>query len=100
MEVTGAGPGQAYVAWLSSGNPHGYALYLRTFSSSAGGGIGSWLSGAVRISRQFGRANVFPGDTFGIGKLSPTTLALSWGSAVSGSGRASVFAAPVSVRAG
>jgi hypothetical protein len=98
MEVAGAGPGEAYVAWMSSSNPRGYALYLRTFSTGASGGVGVWLSKAVRISRDFGNANGFPGDTFGIATFSPTALALSWGSVVPGSdGNASVFAAPVSV---
>ena len=74
-EVTGAGPGQAYVAWLSSSNPLGYALYLRTFSISAGG----WLSDAAQISRQFGNRDVFPGDTFGLATFSPTALAAELG---------------------
>lgn len=100
-EVTGAGPGEAYVAWLSSSNPLGYALYLRTFSISADGGVGGWRSDAVRISRQFGNRKAFPGDTFGIATFTPTALALSWGSAVPGSGReTSVFAAPVAVLSG
>ncbi len=98
VEVTGAGSGRAYVAWLSSNNPLGYALYLRTFSVSACDGAGGWLSGATRVSQQFGDANVFPGDTFGIGTLSPTTVALGWGSAVPGSGaRSAVFSATVKV---
>lgn len=114
MEVTGAGYGKAYVAWLSSSDPRGYALYLRTLAVSANSGLGGWLSGAVRISRQFGNPTVFPGDTFGIAASSPTTLVLSWGSAVPGSpsiwvsgGSAdpgwrntSVWAAPVSARSG
>jgi hypothetical protein len=100
-QVAGAGRGKAYVAWLSSTDPLGYALYLRAFSISAGGGRGGWLSHATRISRQFGSANIFPGDTFGIATFSPTMLVLSWGSAVPGStGKASVFAAPVSVLTG
>ncbi len=98
MEVTGAEPGQAYVGWLSSSNPLGYALYLRTISISADGGEGGWLSGADRISQQYGKADVFPGDTFGIATFSPTSLALSWGSAVPRSHRkTAVFAAPVNV---
>ncbi len=97
-EAAGAGPGEAYVAWLSSTDPLGYALYLRTFSVSANGGTGGWLSDAVRISRQFGDPTVFPGDTFGITTFSPTALVISWGSAVPGSRhKTSVFAAPVSV---
>jgi hypothetical protein len=100
-EVTGASPGEAYVAWLSSSNPRGYALYLRKFSVSADGGAGGWLSGAARISRRFGNPDVFPGDTFGIETFSPNSLVMSWGSAVPGSGgKTSVFSAPVSVLTG
>jgi hypothetical protein len=100
-QVTGAGSGKAYVAWLSSSSPHGYALYLRTFSISADGGAGGWLSDAVQISRQFGNPKVFPGDTFGITTFSTTSLVLSWGSAVpSSGGKTAVFAAPVKVLRG
>jgi len=99
-QVAGAGPGEAYVAWVSSSDPRGYALYLRTFSIGADGGAGGWLSGAVRVSREFGNPNDAPGDTFGIATFSPTGLVLSWGSAVAGSrGSTSVFAAPVLLRA-
>jgi hypothetical protein len=101
MEVAGAQPGEADVAWLSSSDPRGYALYLRTFSVTADGGDGGWLSGAAQISQQFGNPRVFPGDTFGIATFSPQSLVLSWGSAVPGSHReTSVFAAPVSVLTG
>jgi hypothetical protein len=97
-QVAGAGPGEAYVAWLSSSNRRGYALFLRTFSVSVDRGAGGWLSHPARISQQFGNPNVFPGDTFGIVTFSPSSLVISWGSAVSGSpGSASVFAAPVRV---
>jgi len=100
MEVAGAGPGEAYVAWLSSSDPRGYALYLRTFAVGVDHGAGGWISDAVRISEQFGNPNVFPGDTFGIATLSPTALVISWGSAIPGSaGNTSVFAAPVRVLA-
>ncbi len=100
MEVAGAGPGEAYVGWLSASNPSGYAEYLRTFAVSANGGAGGWLSPPQQVSSQFGDPNVAPGDTFGIATLSPTQLVLSWGSAVPGSGRTtSVFAAPVGVLA-
>jgi hypothetical protein len=99
IEVTGDGSGGAYVAWLSSSNPRGYALYLRTFSISADGGVGGWVSDAVRISQKFGEPNAFPGDTFGIATFSPTALVLSWGSGIASSrGKTSVFAAPVEVQ--
>jgi hypothetical protein len=95
-QVAGAGPGRAYVGWLTDSDPRGYALYLRTFS--IGGNGGGWLSGPVRISRKFGNPNDGPCDTFGIEILSPAALALSWGSAIPGShGNPSVFAAPVTV---
>lgn len=98
VEVLGATPREAYVAWLSPSSPQGYALYLRTFSAS---GAGAWLSGASQISKQFGNPDDDPCDTFGIAGFSPTSLVLSWGSAVPGSGgNPSVFAAPVSVRVG
>jgi hypothetical protein len=99
IQVTGAGRGRAYVGWLSSSDPRGYALYLRTFSVRARDGAGGWLSPAVRISRRFGNRRDFPGDTFGMATFSPASLVLSWGSAVPGShGNASVFAAPVRIR--
>lgn len=98
MEVAGARRGEASVAWLSSSDPRGYALYLRTFSIAARGGAGGWLSDAVQISQRYGSPRVFPGDTFGIATFSPTALVFSWGSAVPGSGeKSSVFAAPVKV---
>jgi hypothetical protein len=101
MEVTGASPGVAYVAWLSSSNPSGYAMYLRTFSIGADSGDGGWLSDATQISQQYGDPKVFPGDTFGIATFSPTALSLSWGSAVPGSHKkAAVFTAPVAVSNG
>ncbi len=98
-EVVGAGYGEAYVGWLSSSDPRGYALYLRTLSISAGG-AGRWPSKAVRISQQFGDPKKFPGDTFGIVTFSPTSLVLSWGSAVNGSRNSSVFTGPVKVLTG
>ncbi len=32
VEVVGAGPGAAVVAWQSDSSPRGYATYLRSFS--------------------------------------------------------------------
>ena len=101
MEVIGGSPGEADVAWLSSSNPSGYALYLRTFSLAADAGSGGWLSGPTQISQQYGNPKVFPGDTFGMAMFSPRALTLSWGSAVPGShGKTAVFAAPVTVSSG
>jgi hypothetical protein len=82
VEVVGGSRGIAYVGWLADNSPHGYALYLRPFSIRKG-----WLSGPIKVSRTFGNAAVWPGDTFGI-SLEPTppppAVVVSWGSAVGG----------------
>ena len=94
MAVTGGAAGVAYVGWLSDSNPLGYAVYLRPFSTTKG-----WLSQPVQISTQFGDPSVWPGDTFGLSTLSPTELAVSWGSAVPANGKKSdIFATLVSVQ--
>ncbi|MCC9311728.1 glycoside hydrolase [Kitasatospora sp. RB6PN24] len=77
MQVVAGPPGIAYVGWLASSDPRGYAQYLRTFSTTHG-----WLSAPAQISQAFGATGVWPGDTFGFASLSPTRLALAWGSAV------------------
>ena len=93
-EVAGAGPGVAYVAWLSPSNSQGYAQYLRAFSIRSG-----WLSGLVQVSTAFGDPAVWPGDTFGISSLSPSSLMLSWGSSTpTTSKKSEIFTAPVSVQ--
>jgi hypothetical protein len=91
VQVAGGAPGVAYVGWLADNSPHGYALYLRTFSIGRG-----WLSGPQRISRQYGDSGIWPGDTFGISTGS-AQLQLSWGGAVGGSPNSEIFAAPVTV---
>jgi hypothetical protein len=94
MAVAGGGAGVAYVGWLSDSNPLGYAVYLRPFSTTKG-----WLSQPLQISAQFGDPSVWPGDTFGLSTLSPTELAVSWGSAVPANGKKSdIFATNVSVQ--
>jgi hypothetical protein len=91
MEVTGGGPGTAYVGWLSDSNPAGYAQYLRTFSIGRG-----WLSAPFQVSTAFGDSSVWPGDTFGISTLAPGQVALSWGSATPATPKKSqIFAATV-----
>ena len=85
VEVGGGLPGRAYVGWLAGNSPHGYAEYLRVFSIARG-----WLSPPVRVSRQFGNRQVWPGDTFGISSFlpghggipGPARVVLSWGSAI------------------
>ncbi|WP_370372779.1 sialidase family protein [Catenulispora sp. GP43] len=77
MQVAAGPAGIVYVGWLSDSDPRGYAQYLRTYSVSKG-----WLSAPVQVSQGFGSPSVWPGDTFGFSALSPTRLAMAWGSAV------------------
>jgi BNR/Asp-box repeat len=94
MEVAGGGSGVAYVSWLSTSNPAGYALYLRTFSVTRG-----WLSGPEQVSTGYGDSSVWPGDTTGLSTLSPNEVVASWGSDVSAlSGKQSeIYAANIGV---
>jgi hypothetical protein len=64
MAVIAGPPGIAYVGWLSDNARQGFAQYLRPFSISSG-----WLAKPIRVSRQFGNPNVWPGDTIGISLL-------------------------------
>jgi hypothetical protein len=94
MEVAGAGPGIAYVSWLSNSSG-AYAEYLRAFSTTGG-----WLSALpVQVSPEFGDSLVWPGDTTGISVLSATQVVLSWGSTTPSTGKKSeIFAADVGVQ--
>ena len=94
MAVIAGTPGIAYVGWLSDNARQGFAQYLRPFSISSG-----WLAKPIRVSRQFGNPNVWPGDTIGISLLpagghNPQKIQLSWGSAVDGR-TSQIFAATV-----
>ena len=92
VQSAGGSPGVDYVGWLSDSSPPGYAAYVRVFAVGRG-----WLTGPVRVSRQFGNSSVWPGDTFGIatvaGAATPA-LALTWASAISAGSH--VYAARVS----
>jgi hypothetical protein len=93
MQVAGDASGTAYVSWLSSSDPRGYALYLRAFSTVHG-----WLSAPVRVSQEFGDTSVWPGDTSGIATLAPGQVVLSWGSATpSSKGKSDIFSARAAV---
>jgi hypothetical protein len=94
VEVAGGKPGIAYVAWLADNAAGGYAEYLRPFSLRHG-----WLAGPVMVSRQYGDANIWPGDTFGISALPGGRVALSWGSAVGGSQDSAIWTTVVKVAA-
>jgi hypothetical protein len=89
VEVVGAGPGTAYVAWQTDAPPRGYATYLRAFSITEG-----WLGPPVRVSDRYGNRAVWPGDTFGLSTLPDNRVALSWGSA-NGAGKTSEIYASV-----
>jgi hypothetical protein len=104
VEVAGAGPGIADVAWQTPGAPQGYATYLRPFSIRRG-----WLTASpLQVSDKFGDANIWPGDTFGLetldggpdpfsgGRIGPPVV-LSWGSAVNGRQRSEIFSSVVSL---
>jgi hypothetical protein len=97
VEVAGAGPGAAIVAWQADNSPRGYATYLRRFSIRRG-----WLGPAIRVSRQFGKKTIWPGDTFGLtvlshgdGPFAPDRVALSWGSAVGSNKNSEIYSAVV-----
>jgi hypothetical protein len=97
VQVVGAGPGVAEVAWQSDSSPQGYATYLRPFSIRRG-----WLAPTIRVSNQYGDKTIWPGDTFGLSVLpgrhvpfTPERVVLSWGSAVGGSSKSEIYAAVV-----
>jgi hypothetical protein len=94
--VGGPRPGTAYVGWLSDNAPQGFAQYVRAFSVRTG-----WLSAPVRVSREYGNRQVWPGDTIGIALLghrgpAGQRLMLSWGSAI-GTQIAQIWAAQVTL---
>jgi len=94
VESVGGAPGQAYVAWQTSGTGPGYATYLRSFSIQRG-----WTGPAVKVSGAYGNTRTWPGDTFGIARLPDGRISMTWGSAV-GSGPASaIYAAVVTLPA-
>jgi len=95
MEVAGGGPGIAYVGSQTSSDPRGYATFLRAFSTTRG-----WLSDPFMVSNAFGDTSVWPGDTFGISTLSPTSVVMSWGSAVPSAyqKKSDIFATTVGVK--
>lgn len=100
LEVVGARPREAYVAWMSASNRHGYALYLRAFAAGRHGRDGRWLSPAIRVS-PFASAKGYPGDTFGLDTSSPDHLVVSWGAAAAGAdGISSLYATGVRIRGG
>lgn len=84
VEVVGALPRTAYIAWQTPAAPQGYATFIRPFSIDLG-----WLASApTQVSTQYGSPNIWPGDTFGLATLQKGLFApsavVSWGSAING----------------
>jgi hypothetical protein len=97
VAVLGGGPGTAYVAWQTDAPAAGYATYLRPYAAGKG-----WTGPRVNVSSKFGNRTIWPGDTFGIAAVPggpATSLALSWGSAVSGNADSEIYAAVVTLPA-
>ena len=94
VESAGGRPGEAYVAWQTSGGGPGYATYLRPFSVTRG-----WLGPAVKVSGAYGKVGIWPGDTFGIALLPAGSISLTWGSAVGTSKGSAIYASVVTLRA-
>jgi len=94
VESAGGRPGEAYIAWQTSGGGPGYATYLRPFSITRG-----WLGPPVKVSGAYGKAGIWPGDTFGIALLPDGSVSLTWGSAVGASRASAIYASVVTLPA-
>jgi hypothetical protein len=92
VESAGGQSGVAYVAWQTSAPKQGYATYLRPFSVNTG-----WLGPAIQVSTGYGKAAIWPGDTFGISVLPDGRISLTWGSAVGTSHASAIYASVVTL---
>jgi hypothetical protein len=97
VEVAGGRAGVAYVGWQTSAPAQGYATYLRAYSLSKG-----WLGPAIQVSARYGKATVWPGDTFGIAALPGPRprVSLTWGSGFGKHPRSQIYAADVTLPPG
>jgi hypothetical protein len=75
-EVAAAGPRNVYVGWQTVVRGKGYSTYLRRYAVGKG-----WTGPARKVSPAYGKARVWPGDTFGLSTRNGSAL-LSWGSAL------------------
>ena len=89
MEVAPAGRGQVYVAWQTPVRRKGYATFLRRFSLGQG-----WAGPARTISKRYGNAGIWPGDTFGLSQRGASAI-LSWGSAIGRRTRSEIYSSAV-----
>jgi hypothetical protein len=78
MGLAAAGRRDIYVGWQTPVHGKGYATFLRRFSLGKG-----WTGPARKVSRGYGKATVWPGDTFGLSTRGGSAV-LSWGSAIRG----------------
>lgn len=95
VEVAGGSPGVAYVAWQGDASRAGYATSLRVFSIEKG-----WLTPAISVSKHFGIASSWPGDTFGIATLpgkDSVRVVLSWGSAIGARSSSEIYASVTTI---
>jgi hypothetical protein len=92
VESAGGPPGITYVAWQTSAPAQGYATYLRPFSIQHG-----WLGPAVKVSAEYGKVSVWPGDTFGIALLPGNRISFTWGSATGASKLSEIYASVVTL---
>jgi hypothetical protein len=92
VESAGGQAGIAYIAWQTSAPAPGYATYLRPFSIHRG-----WLAPAIKVSRAYGNAKIWPGDTFGISLLPDGSISLTWGSAVGSRKFSAIYASVVKI---
>jgi hypothetical protein len=77
VQSAGGKAGVAYIAWQTSAPAQGYATYVRPFSIGHG-----WTGPAIKVSAAYGKAGIWPGDTFGVSALPDGRISLTWGSAV------------------
>lgn len=84
-EVAAAGRRNVYVGWQTVVRGKGYATFLRRFAVGEG-----WTAPARKISRDYGRPRVWPGDTFGLSTKNGSAL-LSWGSAIKGRAASEIY---------
>jgi hypothetical protein len=93
-EIAPAGRRDVYVGWQTIVRGKGYATFLGRYAVGKG-----WTGPASRISPAYGKAKVWPGDTFGLSTKSGAAI-LSWGSAIKGHALSEIYSARATLPAG